>query len=258
VRIRYLSPHLDDAALSCGGSIARATAAGEEVEVLTIFAGDEPEEAATPLVARLYELWKLPLGGVMRARRAEDAAACARLGARATWWTELEAIHRRHPASGAPLYPDLRALFGEPAPVERARRVDELAGRLRALPAADRVVSPLGVGGHADHRLLRRAAEAAFGAGLRYYEEFPYALWKRFAVLRAIGLGRRFRSERLPLAEADVVARIEAIGCYASQLQPLFRSRERLESMVRRHVRRAGGERLWRRTATADGRAETG
>ena len=53
------------------------------------------------------------------------------------------------------------------------------------------------------------------------------------------GLGDRYPA---------VEARIEAIGCYASQVRPLFRDAARLSKMVRRHVRRAGGERLWRRT----------
>jgi LmbE family N-acetylglucosaminyl deacetylase len=251
MRHLYLSPHLDDAALSCGGSIARATAAGDDVDVLTLFAGDEPAEAATPLVTRLFELWELPAGEVMRCRREEDRAACARLGARPSWGEELEAIHRRHPESGAPLYPDLRSLFGPPAAVEEAL-VERLAARLRRLAPADRTVAPLAVGGHVDHRLLRTAAERVFGADLRYYEEFPYALWKPLAVLRVVGL-RGFRSESRPLTEGDVAARIEAIGCYASQVNPLFRSRERLDSMVRRHVRRAGGEREWRRAGDSSG-----
>ena len=36
----YLSPHLDDAVLSCGGAIHRAGAAGEAVLVITVFAAE--------------------------------------------------------------------------------------------------------------------------------------------------------------------------------------------------------------------------
>ena len=42
VRI-YLSPHLDDAALSCKGSIKQQTQAGERVEVWTVCAGEPPD-----------------------------------------------------------------------------------------------------------------------------------------------------------------------------------------------------------------------
>jgi LmbE family N-acetylglucosaminyl deacetylase len=109
------------------------------------------------------------------------------------------------------------------------------------------VVAPLGVGGHVDHRLLRAAAERAFGGRLEYFEEFPYVVWKWFAVARARGGGRRWSAESTPLAAEDVAARIEAIGCYASQIRPMFRDAERMAVQVRRHVRRAGGERTWRR-----------
>ena len=37
------------------------------------------------------------------------------------------------------------------------------------------LVATLGAGGHVDHRLVRLAAEAVHGAGLLYYEDYPYA-----------------------------------------------------------------------------------
>jgi hypothetical protein len=115
--------------------------------------------------------------------------------------------------------------------------------------AADcaRVVAPLGVGGHVDHRIVRAAAERAFGGALLYYEEFPYIVWKPFALLRAGIFGRSWSALRQPLAAGEIAARIAAIACYASQVTPLFRSPDRIGRLVGRHVRRAGGERLWRR-----------
>ncbi|MEZ4728018.1 MAG: PIG-L family deacetylase [Caldilineaceae bacterium] len=38
----YLSPHLDDVALSCGGQIFGATRTGQRVLIVTITAGDPP------------------------------------------------------------------------------------------------------------------------------------------------------------------------------------------------------------------------
>jgi LmbE family N-acetylglucosaminyl deacetylase len=242
-----LSPHLDDAVLSCGGRIARDAGAGVDVEILTVFAGDEPPDSASPLVDRVFALWDLPPGRVMASRRDEDRSACARLGATPSWWGELEAIHRRDPGTGAALYADLPSLFGPVSPAEEPL-VADLAARLAKLPAADRVLAPLGVGGHVDHRLLRAAAERALGDRIAYYEEFPYILWKLFALARARGPRRGWTAESMPLSATAVAARIEAIGCYASQVKPLFRDPARLARMVRRHVRRAGGERLWRRT----------
>ncbi len=249
----YLSPHLDDVALSCGGQIARATRDGVAVDIVTIFAGDEPgpaEEAASPLVAKIYALWELAAGEVMATRRREDLAACRELAAQGLHWELQEAIHRRPEAGGEALYPTLERLFGEIAPQEEPL-VARLAERLAGIPGAAtcaRVVAPLGVGGHVDHRIVRAAAERAFGAALLYYEEFPYIVWKLFALYRA-GIHRRsWEAMRQPLTADDIAVRIAAIACYASQVTPLFRSPDRIERLVRRHVRRAGGERLWRRS----------
>ncbi len=250
----YLSPHLDDVALSCGGQIAQAARAGGAVEILTVFAGDEPGPSAalaSPLVAKIYALWRLAPGQVMATRRAEDLAACRALAAQAQHWELQEAIHRLDPQSGAALYPSLEKLFGPVAAAEE-ELVAELARRFVELPgltdprAAARIVAPLGVGGHVDHRIVHRAARRAFGASLLYYEEFPYAVWKFFALRRAGITGRSWEAERRPLLPVDIAARIAAIACYASQVTSLFRTSENLARQVRRHVRRARGERLWR------------
>lgn len=248
----YLSPHLDDVALSCGGQIARAVRQGSEVEIVTIFAGDEPAPdtpPASPLVAKIYDLWQLRAGEVMATRRREDLAACRELAARAEHWELQEAIHRRAAAGGEALYPTLERLFGAVAPQEETL-VARLAARFAELPGAredTRVAAPLGVGGHVDHRIVRAAAERAFGADLVYYEEFPYIVWKLWALRRAGIHGRSWEALRQPLSPEDVAVRIAAIACYASQVTPLFRTPERIGRLVRRHVRQAGGERLWRR-----------
>lgn len=250
----YLSPHLDDVALSCGGRVARASREGIEVEILTVFAGDEPERPASLLVDRVFALWALPRGAVMSSRREEDRAAGSLLGATPIHWDELEAIHRREPRTNEPLYPSLARLFGPVAAVE-APLVERLAARLRSLPKAGLVVAPLGVGGHADHRLLRAAAELAFGSDLAYYEEFPYVVWKLFALRRARGSRRGWRSDSLPLDDSLKRVKRAAILAYRSQIDPLFGNERRLDRLLARHAHAAGGERLWARRSTGSSAA---
>lgn len=255
----FLSPHLDDVALSCGGQIAGAARSGVPVTILTIFAGDEPgasEPTASPLVEEIYKLWKLQPGEIMPSRRREDRAAAQVLGAEVLHWELREAIHRRDSVRNEALYRTLPQLFGLVAPQEEPL-VALLAARFAALPDASRaarIVAPLGVGGHVDHRIVRAAAERAFGPDLRYYEEFPYIVWK-FCALRRAGIsGPSWESLSQPLAPEDVSARIAAIACYASQVTPLFRTPDRISRLVRRHVRRAGGERLWHLRPALGGR----
>lgn len=244
----YLSPHLDDAALSCGGAIARRAGRGERVLVLTVFAGDEPAEPPSPFAANLARWWSLAPGTVMRARRAEDRAACEVLGADVEHWTELEAPYRRDVDGRLP-YTTLGSLFRTVDPADESR-IAALGARFAALPAAREVIVPLGVGGHVDHQIVRRAATACWGADLAHYEEFPYAAWKRLAVWRATRPRRVWRAEVQALTAAEVATRCRAIARYRSQVGPMFGGEERMERRVRRYVQRVGGERLWRRRGT--------
>jgi len=171
VRI-YLSPHLDDAVLSCGGLIARQVATSDVVTVLTICAGEPGREPLSDLAQSLHARW-----GMDRAtaadRRTEDRMACGRLGASVIHYDLPDAIYRRA-TTGEILYPTEESLFGPIHPAE-AERVAQLAAWLaEGCPAEADVYCPLGLGGHVDHRLTRAAAEQT-GRPLWYYRDFPYA-----------------------------------------------------------------------------------
>ncbi len=244
----YLSPHLDDVALSCGGQIARRARAGDEVLVVTVFAGDEPGSGLSGLARRLHRVFGLDRE-VVAARRREDLAGCRRLGAAAEHWDLLEAIYRREPLVGAHLYPDLESLFGTIRAADDDLRA-ALRERLRGLPGGAAVFAPLAVGGHVDHRLLREAAEAELTPRLAYWEDYPYVeKWR--ALGRALGAPRGWRPETLPLDEDDLAAKIEAVAAFRSQVGALFGSRRKLERRVRRRARRLGGERVWRKEERA-------
>jgi hypothetical protein len=81
--IVVLSPHLDDAALSLGGTIARASRAGARIDVVNVFAND-PDSSAAP------GPWDAACGfqsaaEAARSRREEDRRGCELLGAATTW-----------------------------------------------------------------------------------------------------------------------------------------------------------------------------
>jgi LmbE family N-acetylglucosaminyl deacetylase len=236
----YLSPHLDDAVLSCGGQIAARARRGESVGIVTLTAGDPPAGELPPLACELHAAWNLNRS--CEPRRAEDRQACARLGAQCIHLEEPEAMYRRSSGAGTPFYPTLEAVFGPVHPEDGAGRT--WTDALRHLPPAAQVIAPLGVGGHVDHALVRRAAEAVFGAALAYYEEYPYA-GKWLAVRKVAWPPWRWRARSLVLAPEDIRARCEAVAAYASQTEMLFAGAGNLEQKMARYVRRAGGERLW-------------
>ena len=238
----YLSPHLDDAVFSCGGQIAAQTRQGRAVLVATVCAGDLPPPPWTPLAASMLAHWQLKADGAA-VRRAEDAAACALLDADFTHGPFLEAVHLTDRVSGAPLYPTLRALLGPMHPQHRAAGA-ALADWLRQLPPCGRIVIPLALGGHADHRWVRAAAEACFGARVVYYEDYPYA--QRWFV-RLAQAARRCRQPReiVALSAEERQRKFEASAAYVSQARTIFGDRAGLEFQMGRYLCHAGGERLW-------------
>jgi LmbE family N-acetylglucosaminyl deacetylase len=244
----YLSAHLDDAALSCGGRIFQQRAAGQSVLIVTVTAGDPPLMTALPPFALVqHQKWQLGTDAVAL-RREEDRQACRTLGATWLHWDVMDCIYRRDPETQEPLYGSEAALFGSVAEVEMARLVPALAERLGAY-SAESIYAPLAIGNHVDHQLLRHAAEAAFSpATLRYYEDAPYV----FKSAPDRTLGGAWRAETLPLSPPALAAKLDAISCYSSQIGALFGSDAAMRQQVLSYTEQIGGERLWRREERGD------
>lgn len=245
----YLSPHLDDATLSCGGQIFQQSAAGRRVLVVTITAGDPPVDTLSAYARSLQERWALESNAVA-ARRAEDYAANAILGADTLHWSVPDCIYRLDPITQIPFYVSDADIFGEVHPTE-AHLVNQLAAQIQALPACDQLYVPLTIGHHVDHLLTRAAAEAAGGSPRVYYEDYPYAQ-QPGALERVIPPGSsHWQSQSTPLTAAARHAKIEAILAFRSQISTFWRDRADLEGQVGGYAQQVGGERLWRYQATA-------
>jgi LmbE family N-acetylglucosaminyl deacetylase len=245
----YLSPHLDDAVLSCGGQIAQLVRSGQ-VLVATVFAGDVPAKcvARTAFVQELHTRWGLG-DNPPAARRAEDLAALKSLGSQAMHLPFLDCVYRLG-RMGAPLYPTREAIFGPAAEVE-AELIEEIVralGRLN-LPHDAKVFLPLTAGHHVDHQIVRVAGERWAGSRpVAFYEDYPYAE-KSDEVTAALGR-KTLRAEIVPLDEAALAAKIAAIACYRSQLSTFFANEPEIAIRVRTYAEAVGAgqpaERLWR------------
>ncbi len=241
----YLAPHLDDVALSCGGQIYQRTAAGQQVLIVSITAGDPPHEQLSSYVQSLHERWALVTDAVA-ARRAEDIAACEILGAAWLHWDLPDCIYRYHPETGEPFYRSDADIFGAVHAAELLV-VAHLQAQIAALPAHGALIVPLTLGHHVDHTLTRAAAEAAFDAQqLCYYEDYPYAQ-QPGALHQVIPADERgWAAETVVLREEALRTKIRAIGAFKSQLSTFFVDDADLADQVRTFTAQVGGERLWR------------
>jgi LmbE family N-acetylglucosaminyl deacetylase len=185
----YLSPHLDDAALSCGGRIAAQVAGGERVLAITFCTASPPPDGPfSELARRFHADWGLAPGEVVAARLEEDRQAMERLGCDYHWAGLLDAIYRYPQA-----YDSRDALFGTPAPDDPLFAVlGRFVGGLRARFPQATFYAPLGVGSHVDHLIAFAAARASLGDAARFYEDIHYVLSP--ARLSSVWQGSRGRS----------------------------------------------------------------
>lgn len=239
----YLSPHLDDAALSCGGIIWEQVQRGDRVEIWTICAGDPPAVPPTGLVAELHDRWQTGVQAVAE-RRAEDAAACAELGAAFRHLDVLDCIYRTLPGSGEPVVRVNDDLFTPLQPGE-AYLIDEVAARLQTIRPRARLVCPLTLGGHMDHRLVRAAAER-LGRCLWYYADYPYAAEHPEAL--AAALLPSWKAARFRLSPDGLSAWQNSIAAYRSQISTWWASRAELDAAIAAYAASGGGRQLWHPT----------
>jgi len=226
----FLSPHLDDAVLSCAGSIFCQAQIGRLPLIVTVFAGT-PDYSQVSSFARLqHAYWGNP-SDPMELRCREDLAAARRLGAAARHLPFLDAVYRSD-AFGRPLYPSEEAIFGSPAEEDWAlvarvaSYLQELIGFARPTP----LYVPLALGNHVDHQIVRAAAERLAGHGLAslvYYEEMPYAARSEQSS-EHLEVTEALRPCLASLSEEAVQAKLEAIACYGSQLDILFGGLEQM------------------------------
>ncbi|MCP4356462.1 MAG: hypothetical protein GY796_00390 [Chloroflexi bacterium] len=241
----YLSPHLDDAALSCGGQIFKQTAVGKNILIVTVMAGIPSVETVSEYAQELHERWQLAQG-VVAARQIEDKVADQILGADYQHWETPDCIYRTD-AQGAVYYADWAQIIGPIHPHEQAL-VKQLAHELENLPSHQQIVVPLAAGNHVDHQIVRQAAEHCFGDSSVYYEDYPYVCNEMALTTVIPPHTTEWQAQTIFLSTAAVQARIEAIAAYTSQVSTFFNGRADLEKQIRYHVQKIGGERVWHKS----------
>ena len=256
----FLSPHLDDAILSCGGVIHRLSGSGERVIVVTAMAG-EPQgvEIDSPVLQAIRAQWK-DAENVFATRRAEDAQAAQQLGAQIYHLALTECAFRATMCGVG----DWIALYPQyDSPFEAINEADEARLTLlqTRLPfeAIAAIYAPLCVDDHVDHRLVRDWALVLTGSqdapALIFYEEFPHARNKT-ALQRAQNFYHKqlpalaMEREMMALDEENLTAKLRAMRCYRSHLNVLWTDAAEMDTITREYMLLLGSgtpaERYWR------------
>ncbi len=226
----YLSPHFDDAVLSCGGSIAMQTQINLQPLIITIFAAPPADGAALSAFAKQVQtsagLGESGADAVAR-RREEDRAACEYIGADYLWLNYADAIYRGYD-SGESLFCDINRndLDLEETLAQVMLKIHELA------PNAV-IYAPLGVGHHVDHQLVTSAAARLINekVNIKFYEDIPYVTKPNTLQTRQTELKISMEPEMNEVS-FQLDYKLNATALYASQIAPLFKT----EDVMRREI----------------------
>lgn len=237
----YISPHFDDAVLSCGGLIWEQTHSGISVEIWTVMAGDPPLGPESEMAQTMQTTWQSGTSPeTVALRRIEDQTAARRVGAVIRHLPFPDAIYRRS-KTGTLFYPD--SIFIDPHPREMPL-VEEMAGCLsEKLTQYDTVVCPLAIGGHVDHMLVRQALEQ-LGRPLWYYADVPYTLKypEKLAPATEKMTGKNFF-----ISAQGLAGWLESVAAHASQITSLFDDMQDMRQKIRDYSQLRSGLMLWER-----------
>jgi LmbE family N-acetylglucosaminyl deacetylase len=218
-----LSPHLDDAVISIGGTMHLLGRLGVAVRVVTFFAGD-PASVVAPSYWDRHRGTKTA-GEAFAERRDEDRAASEALRFEPVWLPFIDGSYlaRRDPdeiwAAVAPHLADAAAVLVPGSPLD-----------------------------HSDHRYTTALTVDRLDGTLPtlFYAEQPYSSRPRYlagylrgstpATLSNI-LGEKVAWSSVKLDEASRAAKRRAVACYAGELS-MFGARSRLDAFIGNVLRR--------------------
>lgn len=236
-----ISPHFDDAVLSCGGLIWEQTHSGIPVEIWTVNAGDPPHGPVSELITRIHTVWKTGTPQeTVDVRRIEDQNAARQVGATVRQLNMVDAIYRRT-HTGSLMY--TQDVF-DPIHPREAGIVEEAALQItRELNEFDTIICPLALGGHVDHVITRRAVES-LGRPLWYYADIPY-LFKHEDELDPATDG--LNAKTFFISDQGLATWQEGIAAYASQLSSLFENLQDMRTQIEDYRLSRGGLTIWER-----------
>jgi len=228
-RVVVVSPHLDDAVMSLGSTVAHAVQQGAKVEILTVFS-DKPSSNA-PAGPWDSQCGFSTEGEAATARREEDRRACSVLGAEPRWLD-----------------------FGDECYERRGDDNDIHSAVTSAVSGADAVLIPGFPLTHADHaslsQLLLSKGINAPRVGL--YAEQPYMFTQGktphgsapSAPLKPI-IGATPPWTRVRTDGVSRRAKYRAVRSYRSQLRYLGLGNIGLHRMIWREATQGGEPMVW-------------
>ena len=221
--IVFISPHLDDAILSCAGLISFLVEQGKKVEICNVFTSINDKNMELSEVVKEYIAEDLHenINNVnrkkcdewIRLRQSEDEEACSLLKCCKRNLGYIDAIFRMK--SEWYIYDTEEKLFAGKTINDEKLLKKELILKLSDIcKDFDKCIFPMAVGNHVDHRIIYEVGLEIQknNYNVSYYYEIPYSL---------IPSSLFTNVEKMDISKY-LDLKINAVSKYTSQLQGLF------------------------------------
>lgn len=246
----FLSPHFDDVALSCGGLVWQKIQAGEQVSIWTILAGNPPPGPLSEFAQKLHTRWQTG-GQAVSQRQEEDISSCGILGADYRHFSVPECIYRfteTQPLSGVKPATGRQHLYTEdtylgPIHPEDEALIKMLVEKLQnEIPDQSLIISPLAIGGHVDHRLVRAVAERT-NRQILYYADYPYCIKEPHKLEELENRGWKKITYQLP--DEGLLTWQKAVAAHNSQISTFWEDLNSMAEAIKAYSQQIGGSILW-------------
>jgi LmbE family N-acetylglucosaminyl deacetylase len=225
----FVSPHLDDVAFSCGGTLIRLIREGWQVRLCTVFTASVVWPQGFALACQLDKGLSADMD-YMALRRMEDDEFARLAGvADSCHLNFMEAPHRGY-RDAADLF--LGVHHGDEVWRELAGELTELAQDCGA------IFAPQGLGNHVDHlQVILALQQAGLSDRAVWYTDTPYAIRFPSACPSPL-LSGDLKKQSVTI---ELQRKIEGCRAYRTQVPFQFGSEERMErKLVEFHGRQGG------------------
>lgn len=239
----FISPHLDDAILSCGGIIHSLKSSGHFVEIWTIFAGIPDNILFTDFAKSLHKRWKLESQNPIKTRLEEDKNACKILGAKPKYFNFFDCIYRLN-ENGYPLVTKEEDLFQD-VTGNQLQLVKEIAKSIfKKLPENAILVSPLAIGNHVDHQVVKMALASQIYPNSSFYADYPYVVNESSSFDPTYK--KDLQVENIFLKHNDLEKWKISVSAYKSQISTFWNGNLEMFQKIDDYFNSGGGKILWK------------
>jgi len=220
----FISPHLDDAILSCGQLVIDLRKLNKDIIIITVFTKASAKTVTPQAKSFLAACGYANPQKLFKDRQKEDSRVAEYLGIKIKHLGFTDAAWRNN-GNKKPIYPNEISQFSGNVSRKDRILINKISSRINSLIRKQKgkylILAPLSVGGHADHVIIQKVVYGLHHSKL-FWEDFPYNTnresLKKFSPQNK-AFKRFFKLYHLRFSEKE-----RAIRFYKSQIKSLFPS----------------------------------